>query len=90
MFPFIKLLTLLYAWFVLPPTRAQSWINASGKISKFSMLDVMLIAITIVGLKGVGLGKVEAEYGLYANTVVVLSVLFLSFWMEIEARRILL
>jgi paraquat-inducible protein A len=87
-FPFMKLLTLLYTWFVLPPTRAQLWINAIGKVSKFSMLDVMLIAITIVGLKGVGLGKVEIEYGLYAYAVVVLSVLFLSFWMEIEVNRI--
>jgi paraquat-inducible protein A len=85
--PFMKLLALLYAWFALPQARAQSWINAIGKISKFSMLDVMLIAIVIVGLKGVGMGKVKVEYGLYAYALVVIFALLLSSWMQVVAGR---
>jgi len=71
----------------LPQARAQSWINAIGKISKFSMLDVMLIAIVIVGLKGVGMGKVKVEYGLYAYALVVIFALLLSSWMQVVAGR---
>ncbi|MCX7347171.1 MAG: paraquat-inducible protein A [Alphaproteobacteria bacterium] len=85
--PFMKLLALLYAWFALPQARAQSWINTISKISKFSMLDVMLIAIVIVGLKGVGMGKVTVEYGLYAYASVVIFALLLSSWMQVVAGR---
>ena len=67
--------------------RAQSWINTISKISKFSMLDVMLIAIVIVGLKGVGMGKVKVEYGLYAYASVVIIALLLSSWMQVVAGR---
>jgi uncharacterized paraquat-inducible protein A len=85
--PVLKLIVSLYAWFVLPSGLARSWIGYLGKISKFSMLDVFLIAVTIVGLKGVGLGKVEIEYGLYAFSATVLAILLLAFWMQSEAER---
>lgn len=85
--PFMKLLALLYAWFALPQARARSWIKSISGFSKFSMLDVMLIAIVIVGIKGIGMGKVTVEYGLYVYAVVVLSVLLLSSWMLIAANR---
>ena len=54
---------------------ARAWLGALNKIGKFSMLDIFLIAVTIVGLKGVGLGKVEIAYGLYAFAAVVLMIL---------------
>jgi paraquat-inducible protein A len=87
MIPFMKLSALLYAWLALPHARAHSWINSISKISKFSMLDVMLIAIVIVGLKGVGMGKVKVEYGLYAYASVVIIALLLSSWMQVVAER---
>jgi uncharacterized paraquat-inducible protein A len=77
--PVMKLTGLLYAWSVLPAEAGRAWIGALNKISKFSMLDIFLIAVTIVGLKGVGLGKVEIAYGLYAFASVVLMILALSF-----------
>jgi paraquat-inducible protein A len=82
--PLTKLSALLYAWFILPCPRASIWIERLSMISKFSMLDVMLIAITIVGLKGVGLGKVEIEYGFYIYSTVVISILILSSWMQVK------
>jgi paraquat-inducible protein A len=85
--PVGKLLGLLVAWTMLPGERGRRWISALNKIGKFSMLDVFLIAITIVGLKGVGLGKVEIAPGLYAFSGVVLMILGLSFWMERLASR---
>ncbi len=80
--PVAKLTGLLYAWAILPREMARTWIGGLNKISKFSMLDIFLIAVTIVGLKGVGLGKVEIAYGLYAFAVVVLMILALSFWAD--------
>jgi paraquat-inducible protein A len=88
MVPVVKLMASLYVWFVLAPDPARRWIGYLGKVSKFSMLDVFLIAVTIVGLKGVGLGKVEVEYGLYAFAGVVLAILLLSFWMLAAAERL--
>jgi len=85
--PFVKLTALLYSWFAMPQRKAQLWIDFISKLSKFSMLDVMLIAIVIVGLKGVGMGKVKVEYGLYAYAIVVLIVLLLSSWMQVAAGR---
>jgi uncharacterized paraquat-inducible protein A len=71
----------------MPQGKAQLCIDLISKLSKFSMLDVMLIAIVIVGLKGVGMGKVKVEYGLYAYAIVVLIVLLLSSWMQVAAGR---
>jgi paraquat-inducible protein A len=80
--PVAKLAALIYAWAVVPREKGRAWIGALAKISKFSMLDIFLIAVTIVGLKGVGLGKVETAYGLYAFACVVLMILALSFWTD--------
>ncbi len=85
--PFLKLAALLYAWYALPHGRARAWIAVISRFSKYSMLDVMLIALVIVGLKGVGMGKVRVEYGLYVYAGVVISVLLLSSWMQAVAAR---
>jgi paraquat-inducible protein A len=84
--PFAKLTGLLVAWLALPAPRGARWIEALGKISKFSMLDIMLIAVTIVGFKGVGLGSVSVEYGLYVYAGVVIAALVLSAWMQRAAE----
>jgi len=80
--PVAKLAGLIYAWAILPYDEARAWIGGLNKISKFSMLDIFLIAVTIVGLKGVGLGKVEVAYGLHAFAGIVLMILALSFWAQ--------
>jgi paraquat-inducible protein A len=80
--PVAKLAGLLHAWAMLPSAKGRASIGALNKISKFSMLDIFLIAVTIVGLKGVGLGKVETAYGLHAFAGVVLMILALSFWAD--------
>lgn len=80
--PVAKLAGLIYAWAIVPREAGRAWIGGLNKISKFSMLDIFLIAVTIIGLKGVGLGKVEIGYGLYAFAGVVLMILALSFWAD--------
>lgn len=85
--PVLKLSALLYAWIALPRARASAWIRTISKLSKFSMLDIMLIAVVVVGLKGIGMGKVTVEYGLYVYAGVVISALLLSSWMEFAAAH---
>lgn len=85
--PFLKLAALLYAWFSLPQAQAGAWIKTISGFSKYSMLDIMLIAVVIVGLKGIGMGKVSVEYGLYVYAGVVIAVLLLSSWMQSAAAR---
>lgn len=83
--PLVKLVALLFAWYALPLARARQWIARISKLSKFSMLDVLLIAVVIVGLKGIGMGKVSVAYGLYVYAGVVIAVLVLSSLMQAVA-----
>ena len=85
--PLLKLVALLFAWYALPEGRALPWIGAIGKIGKFSMLDVLLVALVIVGLKGVGMGKVSIAYGLYVYAAVVIASLLLASLMQALAAR---
>lgn len=80
--PVLKLAAMLLAWFWLPRERAARWIGRAAKLSKLAMLDLLLVAISIVGFKGVGLGSVIVAPGLYAYAAVVLLVMSLGFWME--------
>jgi paraquat-inducible protein A len=80
--PVAKILALLHAWYLLPARKAYGRIALAARFGKFSMLDVMLVAVSIVALKGIGLGSVAVAPGLYAYAAVVLTVMALSFWMQ--------
>lgn len=86
--PMGKLVALLYAWLALPAARSRAWIGLLARISKFSMLDIFLIAVTIVGFKGVGLGKVTVDYGLYVFAGLVFAIVCVSFAIQSQALRI--
>ena len=80
--PTIKMTASIALWYffdVRVAARHQVWINVLGKLS---MLDVMLIAIFIVAIRGVGIGSVEIMPGLYFYIGLVLSSLFVSLTME--------
>lgn len=85
--PLAKILALLHAWYVLPATKAYRRISLVARFGKFSMLDVMLVAVSIVALKGIGIGSVAVAPGLYAYGGVVLAVMALSFWMQSVATK---
>jgi uncharacterized paraquat-inducible protein A len=84
--PVAKILGLLHAWYGLPPERAAPRIALVARLGKFSMLDIMLVAVSIVALKGIGLGSVAVAWGLYLYAVVVLAVMALSSWMQALAQ----
>ena len=52
-------------------------------LGKLAMADIFLIALYIVILKGIGIGKVETAWGLYLFTTCILTSLALSI---LEAR----
>ena len=54
-------------------------------LGKLAMADVFLIAIYIVGAKGVGIGRVETAWGLYLFTACVLGSMVIT---HLTKRRI--
>ena len=69
--PYAKTLALLAAQFGLfhDNRRAAKMVAALGKLS---MTDVFLIAVYVVAVKGVGIGQIDIQWGLYLFTVLVL------------------
>ncbi|HHS94558.1 MAG TPA: paraquat-inducible membrane protein A [Rhodobacterales bacterium] len=56
--PFVKTVIYTFVWFAA--ARARPRIMAFGAIAaKLSMTDVFLIAITIIGIKGLSVGQIE-------------------------------
>ena len=56
----------------------KSWTHALAILSRFAMADVFLIALYITASKGIGVGRVETEWGLYLFTFCVLLSLLVS------------
>ncbi len=66
-------LALLHAGLLSPRTLpALSWIG------KLAMADVFLVALYVVVAKGVGIGRVETAWGLYAFTACILASIIIS------------
>jgi paraquat-inducible protein A len=80
--PGLKMIASAGAWYFLDVCHAkkiQRWIVFLGKLS---MLDIMLIAIIVVAIKGVGIGSIDILPGLYVYIALVLSSFFVSLAME--------
>ena len=72
--PLAKGLALAWVWFRLPVGQARGWLDRLALLGKLSMTEVFLLAVIIVGLKGVGIGTVEVSWGLQAFVLVVVLV----------------
>ncbi len=68
--PILKVSATALIHFNLLSNRAIPTLEILGKLA---MADVFLIAIYIVGAKGVGIGRVETAWGLYLFTACVLG-----------------
>jgi paraquat-inducible protein A len=73
--PLAKAAALASVWYRVPAVRAARYLDRLSLLGKLSMTEMFLLAVVIVGLKGVGIGKVEASWGLHAFV----GVLVLSF-----------
>lgn len=73
--PYAKTLTLAavqLGWL----QRKPGWLSWLGRLA---MADVFLVALYIVAIKGVGLGRVEVAWGLYLFTALILASLVLTY-----------
>jgi paraquat-inducible protein A len=65
-FPLLKLILLAAIWFLIKDDhKIKKWLFRIEVVGNWSMLDVFVIAITIVAIKLSGLGSMKVEYGLY-------------------------
>jgi Uncharacterized paraquat-inducible protein A len=65
-FPIVKLSSLAFIWFFIKDKEnVRKWIKRVEVVGNWSMLDVFIIAITVVSIKLSGLGNMKVHYGLY-------------------------
>ena len=56
-------------------------------LAKMSMLDIMLLAVLIVAIKGIGVGSVEIKPALYVYILLIVSSFFISLLLERSIER---
>ena len=78
--PAVKSGALVWVWYRLPLARARPLLDRLALLGKLAMTEVFLLAVIIVGLKGVGIGTVETSWGMQAFVAVVLLSFASSTW----------
>jgi uncharacterized paraquat-inducible protein A len=63
--PLVKALAVAAVWYLVPPRSAAPALRRMEVLGKLAMTEVFLLAVVIVGLKGVGLGRIEIAWGLH-------------------------
>ncbi|MCH2093483.1 MAG: paraquat-inducible protein A [Rhodobacteraceae bacterium] len=79
--PYLKTLGLAMVQFRLA---SRAILPSLATLGKLAMADVFLIAIYIILVKGVGVGRIEVAWGLYLFTGCILASLAIGIW---EGRR---
>jgi paraquat-inducible protein A len=64
--PLAKGAALVWVWYRVAVERAGRLLDRLSLLGKLSMTEMFLLAVVIVGLKGVGIGTVEVSWGLHA------------------------
>ena len=82
-----KLVASLYVWYRLPVDEAHHLLGRLALLGKLSMAELFLLAVVIVGFKGVGIGRIEVAWGLHAFACVVLLSFAASLWAEMALQR---
>lgn len=71
--PLAKGLAMAWLWYAATAETARAWLPRLAPLQKLAMAEVFLVAVVLVGFKGVGLGRVEVGWGLHALAASVLS-----------------
>jgi len=74
--PYLKTIGLALVHFRLASPRLMP---ALGMLGKLAMVDVFLIALYIVVVRGTGLGHVESAWGLYFFTACIVASIVISY-----------
>lgn len=80
--PAVKMLAMTFAWYFAELSRAPHYLKWLVLLGRLSMLDVMLLAILIIAIKGIGIGTVLIKPGFYFYVALVVGFLLLSLVME--------
>jgi len=87
-FPFVKLIALSVVWLVrLPETHRQQVLHWLEVLGRWSMLDVMVVAILIVLVKIGPLAKVEARSGVYVFATAILLSMLTTMYVDYLAKK---
>jgi len=81
--PYMKVIGMALVQFRLASPRLLPGLHILGKLA---MADVFLIALYIVLVKGIGIGRVETGWGLYLFTACILAQIAIGFFYE-RSRR---
>jgi paraquat-inducible protein A len=85
--PTWKMLASAYFWYCIDVRFARKHHKWLVMLGKFSMLDIMLVAIVVVAIKGTGIGSVETRPGLYCYIFLILSSFLVSFTIDVLLGR---
>jgi paraquat-inducible protein A len=87
-FPVVKFVALSVIWMVrLPEAKRQKMLHWLGILGKWSMLDVMVVAILIVLVKLGPLAKVEARSGVYVFAAAILLSMITTMYIDYLAKK---
>ena len=86
--PVAKLVATLHVWYRAPLAAAPKALGRLALLGKLSMAELFLLAVVIVGFKGVGVGRIEVAWGLEAFAAVVILSFALSLWADAVVRRL--
>ena len=78
--PLVKAVALVWVWYRVPADRCGRLLDRLALLGKLAMTEVFLLAVIIVGLKGVGIGKVETAWGLPALVLATSASFAVSLW----------
>jgi uncharacterized paraquat-inducible protein A len=87
LFPFAKMIISILCWYRFDPSLAQKWHRKLFFLGKLSMLDVMLLALFVIAFKGVGIGAVQIQNGLYVYGAIVVGSLLLNKAMDSSLEK---
>jgi len=85
--PGVKMMASMVVWYFLDVKEAGKYNQWLIRIGKLSMLDIMLLAIVVIAIKGTGIGSVEILPGLYCYAVLVVASFFTSLAIDQFLRR---
>lgn len=86
MMPLVKSMLYVWIWFGnISEHKGMLWLG--GAAAKLSMTDVFLLALAIIGIKGLGVGSIEVLSGLYVFAAVVIGSTAISIYTDVQVKR---
>jgi uncharacterized paraquat-inducible protein A len=80
--PMAKMIASLAIWYFVDVGRARSYSRLLILLGRLSMLDIMLLAVLVVAIRGTGIGSIEIKPALYVYVVLVVGSLLVSLTMD--------